>query len=61
MSSSFRLQKKAADDLETRWFIWTIVLLLVIGFSLSGYIMVSTEKETAQTYDSPLVGRQVIK
>lgn len=39
---------------EPRWFIWTITLLIVIGVSLSGYIIVSAEKETNQALETPL-------
>lgn len=55
MAISLVLRQKSSEDLEPRWFIWTIVLLLVIGFSLSGFIMVSQEQQDAQVYESPVV------
>ncbi len=42
------------ESFEPRWFIWTITFLIAVGVSLSGYIIISAEKESAQAAEIPL-------
>lgn len=42
----------AVQEFEPRWFIWTITLLIVIGVSLSGYIIITAEQDSAQVLES---------
>jgi hypothetical protein len=49
---------RSKDNYDPRWFIWTIVFLLVTGISLVSYIMLS---DTSSADDgSPVVAHSVI-
>lgn len=47
--------KEIGAEFEPRWFIWTITLLIVVGVSLSGYIIVSAEKDSAEAYQNIVI------
>lgn len=42
------MKKKNGEVYEPRWFIWAIVFIIVVGVSLSAYIMITAEKDTIE-------------
>jgi hypothetical protein len=56
MASNNDLNKQASEVYDPRWFIWTIVFLLVTGVSLVSYIVFSEPSaEAAPDITSPRV------
>jgi hypothetical protein len=47
------------NSYDTRWFIWTIVFLVVTGISLVSYIVLSGDSST--DVGSPIVAKQQIQ
>ena len=57
MPNPYRNNSQSVEQYDPRWFIWTIVFLVVAGISLTSYIMLSDQG----TYDSPVVTRHITK
>ena len=57
MANSYRNSASAQNNYDPRWFIWTIVFLVVVGISLTSYIMLSDHG----TYDSSEITRHITK
>lgn len=55
MPNSYRNNSSGQNNYDPRWFIWTIVFLVVVGISLTSYIMLSDHG----TYTSPEIPRRI--
>lgn len=49
-------QKVSQQEYDPRWFIWTIVFLVVTGVALTTYI--ATSSDTAAEYTDLVVGKK---
>jgi len=45
-------KKTASPTYDHRWFIWTIVFLIVSGVSLTSYIMITEIEQETMLYES---------
>lgn len=57
MPNPYRSNIKPESAYDPRWFIWTIVFLVVAGISLTSYIMLSD----SGVNDVPEIGRRLTK